>query len=262
MSQNLVIPTKDNKVVFVFTGIDLTAATDIKINFGAETYTKLLNASEVVVTSATELTLDLSSTAEVGRIFATITYFDIASVNGTDITSQELGNSSQIIVAIGTQLIIEDGSQAANANSFVTDDEYKTYASIRGLIVASTQPDREADLMAAMDYLKSTESGLQGNRVSRDQVLLFPRYNVMLHGYLLASDFIPVEIKAAQMEAAIFNNTNSILVNSTNSNVRREKLDVLETEYFKGGSSNKVNLQRVNAQLLPLMKDSNALVRS
>ena len=63
MAQNLVIPNKDNKVVFVFGGIDLTIATDILVDFGAETYTKLLNPTVVVVESATELSIDLSGTA-------------------------------------------------------------------------------------------------------------------------------------------------------------------------------------------------------
>ena len=86
MSQNLVIPNKDNKVVFVFSGVDLTLATDLHIQFGAEQYTLLLNPSEVTVDSATQLSLDLSGTAEVGKIYATITYFDAGSTNGTDIT--------------------------------------------------------------------------------------------------------------------------------------------------------------------------------
>ena len=36
MSQNLVIANKDNLVVYVFGGIDLNLATDIKVQFGAE----------------------------------------------------------------------------------------------------------------------------------------------------------------------------------------------------------------------------------
>ena len=106
MSQNLVIANKDNRVVFVFGGIDLTLATDIKVQFGAELYTLLLDPAIVFVDSATELSLNLSATLEVGKVFATVTYFDGASVNGTDITSRELANSDQIVVAIGTQLII------------------------------------------------------------------------------------------------------------------------------------------------------------
>ena len=151
MSQNLVIPNKDNKATFIFGGIDLTLATDLVVTFGAESYSKALNPTIVVVTSATELSLDLSATAEVGKIFATVTYFDGASVNGTDITSRELNNSGQIIVAIGSQLIIEDGSIVANANSFATDAELKAYANIRGFVIPATQPAREALLVQAMD---------------------------------------------------------------------------------------------------------------
>jgi hypothetical protein len=121
MSQNLVIANKDNKVVFVFAGIDLTLATDILVEFGSESYSKLLNPLIVIVDSATELSLNLSATAEVGKVFATVTYKDAASVYGTDITSRQLGNSDKIVVAIGSQLIVEDGTVVTNANSFVTE---------------------------------------------------------------------------------------------------------------------------------------------
>ena len=262
MSQNLVIPNKDNKVVFVFAGVDLTLATDIKVNFGAETYTLLLNASEVIVDSATELSLDLSGTAELGRIYATITYFDGASVNGTDITSQELGNSGQIIVAIGSQLIIEDGSQVVNANSFSTDEEYKAYASLRGLTVSATQPEREADLIEGMDYLQSSEGSLQGYRASSTQSTIYPRIGVTLYGYVLASDKIPQELKNAQMEGAAYSTSNTLLTNSSSDNIKSEQVDSLKTEYFSGSNMTTVNLQRVNAQLGPLMKDTNTLVRT
>lgn len=261
MSQNLVIPNKDNKVVLTFGGVDLTLATDLTVVFGGETYTLSGNPTLITVDSATQLTLDLSGTSEVGRIFLTVTYFDGASVNGTDITSQELNNLSQIIVAIGTQLIIEDGSQVDNANSFVTDDEYKAYANLRGLTVAPTQPEREADLIAAMDYLQSVECSMQGTRSSSTQSLLFPRYGVCLYGYMLTNNSIPQEIKNAQMEAAVFSTFNSLLTNSTNENIKREKVDVLETEYFAGGSNTTVNLQRVNAYLQPLMKSTYVMVR-
>ena len=169
MSQNLVIANKDNLVVYVFGGIDLTLATDIKVQFGAESYTLLLDPLIVIVTSATELSLNLSATAEVGKVFSTVTYIDGASVNGTDITSRELGNSDQIIVAIGTQLIIEDGTIVTDANSFATDDEFKTYANLRCLDVPATQPQREALLILAIDYLFSKEKQMQGCRVSPDQ---------------------------------------------------------------------------------------------
>lgn len=251
MSQNLVIPNKDNKVTFVFGGIDLTLATDIKIQFGAESYTKLLNPTIVAVTSSTELSLDLSATTEVGKIFATVTYFDGASVNGTDITSRELNNSGQIIIAIGSQLIIEDGSIVVNANSFATDIELKAYANIRGFAIPATQPAREALLIQAMDYLTSKESKLSGGRVNIDQELPFPRVGACAKGFNVLSTTIPNDIKKAQMELAIQANTSELIVNKTNKNIQKEKVDTLEISYFNGGSWSQVETGRADAYLKP-----------
>ena len=204
MAQNLVIPNKDNLVVFEFSGIDLTLATDIKVQFGSESYSKLLDPLNVIVTSSTELSLNLSASAEVGKIFATVTYFDGASVLGTDITSRELGNSDQIVVAIGTQLIIEDGSVVADANSWATDDEFKAYASLKGYSVPATQPDREALLTNAYDFINfSYEQRLQGYRVTpQTQTGIVPRSNMYAYGVIVDSTTIPQDFKNAQMLAA------------------------------------------------------------
>lgn len=205
MSQNLVIANKDNRVVFVFGGIDLTTSTNIVVNFGAETYSTTLDPTIVFIDSATELSLDLSATAEVGKIFATVTYFDGASVNGTDITSQELANSDQIIVAIGTQLIIEDGSVVAFANSWVTDAEYKAFAKLKGYSVPATQPGREANLANAYDFINFTyEERLQGWRVTpQTQTGCMPRTNIYAYDVLVDSTTIPQDFKNAQMLASL-----------------------------------------------------------
>jgi len=204
MSQNLVIPGADNKVRFVFAGVDLTASTDLKITFGAEVYTKLLDPTVVFVESSTTLALDLNATAEVGKIFATIKYFDGGSTLGEDITSRELGNSDQIVVAIGTQLIIEDGSVVANANSWVTDVEYKAFAKLKGYSIPATQPDREANLANAYDFINFTyEQQLQGWRVTpQTQTGCMPRTNIYAYDVLVANDSIPQDFKNAQMLAS------------------------------------------------------------
>ena len=204
MSQNLVIANKDNLVVYVFGGIDLTLATDIQVQFGAESYTLISDPLIVIVTSATELSLNLSATAEVGKVFSTVTYFDGASVYGTDITSRELGNADQIVVAIGTQLIIEDGTVVANANSWVTDAEYKAYAKLKGYPIPATQPDREANLANAYDFINFTyEDRLQGWRVTpQTQTGCMPRTNIYAYDILVASTLIPQDFKNAQMLAS------------------------------------------------------------
>jgi len=252
--QNLVIPNKDNKVVFVFGGIDLTQSTDIKVQFGSESYSVLLNPTIVVVTSSTELTLDLSSTLEVGKIFATVTYFDGSSVNGSDITSQELGNSDKIVVAIGTQLIIEDGTVVTNANSFATDSELKAYANIRNLDVPATQPDREALLIQAMDYLFSKESSFKGCRVNADQELPYPRKGVCYNNFRIDSDEIPSALKKAQIELALQSNESSLLKTGDVQNLASFNVDGVYSEsYFSGGNWEVVRTDRADAYLDPLL---------
>ena len=263
MAQNIVIPNKDNKVVLTFGGIDLTVATDLSVVFGAETYTLLLNPTVVVVNSATELSLDLSGTSEVGRVFITVTYIDGASVNGTDITSQELGNLGQIIVAVGSQLVIEDGTVVANANSYASDAEMKAHANLRDLTVPATQPERESLLIIAMDYLASQEAKMQGSRTDTTQLLSYPRTGVDIYGASLGYNSIPIQLKNAQIEAAIAANSQSLLVNTSSKNIASEKVDVLEVSYFSGGAWESVRLDTVDAQLKPLLKNggSNRLIR-
>ena len=253
MAQSIVIPNKDNKVVLTFSGVDLTVATDIEVQFGAEPYSLVNDPTIVIVDSATQLSLDLSATSEVGRIFVTVTYVDGSSTNGTDITSQELGNLDQIIIAVGTQLIIEDGTIVANANSIATDAEMKTYASLRGLTVPATQPERESLLILAMDYLRSIENRMRGTRTDVDQALPEPRTNVCLYGQTIDANTIPIEYKNAQIEAAIAANTVSLLTNEASTNVKKERLATLETEFFEGGGWAIARLDRVDAALNPLL---------
>ena len=159
-------------------------------------------------------------------------------------------------------LIIEDGTQVVNSNSFVTDAEYTAYAALKGLTVGVDAAAREIDLLAGMDYLLKHEPCMQGRRVSSTQSVLFPRVGVWLFGYSVNSDVIHDYVKNSQMEAAAYNTSGTLLSNTTITNKQKEKVDVLEVEYFKGGSRSNVNLQRVNVYLEPLLEDTNKLVRT
>ena len=159
-------------------------------------------------------------------------------------------------------LIIEDGSQVANANSYVTDAEYTTYATLKGLTVGANAAKREVELLRAMDYLQGFESSMQGTRASSTQGVSFPRYNVVLYSYLLASDFIPKELKSSQFEAAAYAHTGTLTPNEAIKNVSKERLGDLEVNYFKGGQSEKVIVKRALVYLEPLLKSFDKLVRT
>lgn len=160
-------------------------------------------------------------------------------------------------------LIIEDGSQVVNANSFVTDAEYVAYAELKDLAIGVNEKKREVELFLAIDYLQALENSLQGYRSSSTQELIYPRQGVTLYGYVLASDKIPKELKDAQCEAAIYAKTGDLLINSEESNVSSFSVDgAISESYFKGGSSTRVRLDRVKAKITPLLNDSTRLVRT
>ena len=151
-------------------------------------------------------------------------------------------------------LIVEDGSIVTGANTYVTDAEYVAYAAARGKTIASTAANREIQLIKAMDYIESHRAKFKGTKFSQDQALQWPRYGVYIDSYYLDSDAIPVELKSAQMEAAIFINSSEILKSGTTQNIQREKLASLEIAYFSGGSYEVTRTDTVDAYLDVLLK--------
>ena len=153
------------------------------------------------------------------------------------------------------ELLIEDGSNVAGANSFVTDVEYLAYSTARGLTVGATAVLREVELIQSMDYLFSRELDMQGDRTTGTQENIYPRQNVFIRNIRLASDAIPIELKNAQMEGGHAANGQELLINEDSQNIESEKLDTLEVEYYSGGSFTNVRLDRVNNYLKPLLKN-------
>jgi hypothetical protein len=154
-------------------------------------------------------------------------------------------------------LIIEDGTGKADAQSLVTAAELVAYASVRGITIPQTTLEQEQLLVRAMDYLESRESDLSGNRSTTAQALAWPRSGVYINGVLFPSDEVPVQAKRAQLVAAIESNSTDLLA-PTGKNIKREKVDVLETEYFNGGSQGDGSYPAIDAQLLPLLSSGSS----
>lgn len=153
-------------------------------------------------------------------------------------------------------LIVEDGSIVPGANTYITDQELTDYADARGLTYPATAPDREQLLIKAMDYLHDQK--YKGNRTNPEkQILDWPRSNVFSNERYIDHDEIPYELKNAQAEAALAEQTQSLLVNNTEQNVTKEKLDTLEVEYANGGSWETQRLERVDAYLKDLVRRGN-----
>ena len=131
-------------------------------------------------------------------------------------------------------LEIEDGSGKADANSYVTVAEARQYAQARGVSLPATEEAVEALLIQGMDYLEAQRSRFQGSKTHPGvQALQWPRSGVILDcSYRLPDNVIPVELKKAQMQAALEQAAGLVLMPSSDGRVvKREKVDVVEVEY-------------------------------
>ena len=154
-------------------------------------------------------------------------------------------------------LILETGSIVAGANTYVGVEDVRAYADARGLTLPEPDGDVEVLLVKAMDFLEAQEGRMQGARVDKDQELSWPRSGVTVNGFELGEDAIPKQLKNAQCQLACDAASTDLLPNGDGREVIREKVDVLETEYAKTGSSAaQPQLVKAEALLAPLLSNS------
>lgn len=129
--------------------------------------------------------------------------------------------------------IVEDGTEVANANSFVSAANARLYAVDRGVTLPSLDSELEAMLVKAADYLEAQATLYQGERTSETQELQFPRTGVYVNKVLIASDAIPKVLIAAQIQLAIAINAGLDLQPNivAGDYVIKEKVGPIETVY-------------------------------
>jgi hypothetical protein len=155
-------------------------------------------------------------------------------------------------------IVVETGAIVAGANSFVSLCDFQAYHVARGNILAAyTDEQQKAALVKAGDYL----NGLvwKGVKTDRTNPMCWPRYgtevggsiwNQLIYpasewvgvldkdGFYIGTSEVPQEVINAQCEAAYLNLIGNDLQPSIGAGgqVKREKIDILEWEYFPGAS--------------------------
>lgn len=173
-------------------------------------------------------------------------------------------------------LIIETGAIVAGAESYIDAAGYVTYWTNRNAIPAETTAAIEAALRKATAYIDGKyRLRWKGDRVDAiNQPLEFPRIGVVLSNggvfnglngeivngsIYLQTTTIPAELKAAVCEAAN-RALSGELAEDMSSNIKREKVDVLETEYFSG-SPQGVKYQVIDQLVSRFVKSSSDVIR-
>lgn len=169
-------------------------------------------------------------------------------------------------------LIVEDGTNVAGAESYVTLAEANTYFSNRGSPSAWTSLSdavKEQYLREATDYIEAYYAlRWKGRRDEDDQPLAWPRRGVDdQDGYAIDSDTIPQKLKNAQFEAALRRATDGDLLPDieTPGDVKVEDVQagpVRSRLEYAGGASQLPQYSKVHYQLLPLLRSSSELIRA
>ena len=157
-------------------------------------------------------------------------------------------------------LTIETGAITPGADSYVSVTDCTTYHAARGNAAwTGTDAVKEAALLKAAAYLDGHYCNrFKGMKVDPiNQAMQWPRAGVVIDGYTLATDTIPARIIAAQCELALIA-LSADLAPNVSSGIKREKLDVIETEYFAGAPAGTTVYTSVNNLLSDLLKPINS----
>lgn len=159
-------------------------------------------------------------------------------------------------------IIVEDGTNVPNANSYITVGEARLYAISRGVTLPAEDDAIAVMLIQANDYLEAQSCKYQGSRTYADQSLAWPRDCVFINGALLLNTVIPKNLKSAQSVLVMAVNDGLVLQPNTGAGdyVTEETVGPITTKY---ADPTKVGIDTVfngaDALLAPLYGECGAV---
>ena len=163
-------------------------------------------------------------------------------------------------------IIIEDGTCAtASANSYVTVAEVDTYCSEQGYTswASLATADKESSILRAMVYIEGLP--FKGEKTDWENPLEFPRYGLYsdLQAFNISEvawvpdtlTLIPKALKRGVCQATYEESVSAGVLNpSVTQGVKREKIDVLEVEYFTSSGS-ETNFSKILSLMKSILKN-------
>lgn len=136
-------------------------------------------------------------------------------------------------------LIVEDGSIVAGADSYVSLADARALADNYGWVLPTDDTEAEAALRNGAVYVGLQEPQMCGTRVSPQQSLAYPRQNVTLYGFPVASDSIPSQIIQAQIIAATeYGKGTDVRASSDGRATSVERVEgAVTVQYFNNGAT-------------------------
>jgi hypothetical protein len=166
-------------------------------------------------------------------------------------------------------IIVEDGTNVIGANSWVSVDDYISYAASRGVTVTGDADVLASQLLQAVDYINTYRDRFKGAKTYITQTMQWPRQYVTIDNADWPKDVIPPELIAAQCQLgmALFAGITFNANVAAGLPVIMEKVDVIETQYASpsavaGFSWQEASLPVVDGLLAPLLRGSAMFLRN
>lgn len=154
--------------------------------------------------------------------------------------------------------VVETGAGVPNANSYASVASADSYVADRGITGWSTltTPDKQQALIKATDYLEATyRDAWKGNRITATQSLSWPRANVIIDGFLMDANIVPLNVINSCVEMALRASSGEALIADQGQVVKSEKIDVIEIQY-QDYSDPTLRYPFVNRMLSPYLLSS------
>ena len=136
-------------------------------------------------------------------------------------------------------IVTQTNDGLSTANSYVTTAELSAYASQRGIVLNSA--DLESLLFKSMDVLESKQ--YKSEPIKADQSTKWPRMGLG----------VPRDIKLAQIMLAINADSSIPITDTPTAAVKKEKVDVVEVEYFEPVSVQSALITMIDDLLKPYL---------
>lgn len=157
-------------------------------------------------------------------------------------------------------MIVEDGTVVTGADSYVSVQDVRDYASSRGITTLPLLDGHVEPLIAqAMDVVEGYS--FKGVKTDPDnQQLSWPRKNVVFRERGIGFDEIPSNLIKAVAQLAIEAIENDLSPNRGGRVTTMEKVDVVEVEYYeRGPASDRKIFSKAEEFLAPLLVSTSAL---
>jgi len=154
-------------------------------------------------------------------------------------------------------IIVEDGSNIAGANSYVSLVDARAILNPLGQDLNSVDAIAEQQILNATRYIEAFRQSFKGWKRSGTQSMQWPRLGVVIDGISIDSNIIPQDLIDAQVFAAYEYAEGQILQpSSSGQSISRERVEgAIDTSYFNTGAiEGSPALVRVNDSLNPLLK--------